>query len=68
MLKRVLAGAFGALVVGILAPILYVLLVGMPGSLMTFIWIAVIGVVAGAVLGAIFPKFFGFVFEMFMDV
>jgi hypothetical protein len=68
MLKRVLSGAFGALVIGILAPVLYLLLVGVPGSLMAFIWIAFFGLVTGAILGVIFLKFFGFIFETFMDV
>ena len=68
MIKRVMAGAFVALVIGILAPLLYVLLVGIPGRWIVFIWITVFGVVTGAGLGALFPKFFGFIFEMFMDI
>lgn len=68
MLKRVLSAAFGAFVFGILAPVLYLLLVGVPGSMMAFIWIALIGLVTGAILGALFPKFFGFISEIFLDI
>ena len=68
MIRRAFAGAFGALVVGILTPVLYLLLVGVPGSLMAVIGIVLLGVLTGAILGTLFPRFFGFVFEMFMDV
>jgi hypothetical protein len=67
MLKRALSGTLGALVIGILTPVLYLLLVGVPGSSMEFSWIVLIGSVTSAILGAIFPKFFGFVFEIYMD-
>jgi hypothetical protein len=66
--KRVLSGAFGAFVIGILAPVLYLLLVGVPGSLMAFIWIALLGLVTGAIFGVTFPKLFGFIFEIFLDI
>ena len=68
MLKRVLAAAFGAFVIGILAPVLYLVLVGVPGSMGAFIWIALIGVVTGAILGSLYPRFFGFIFEIFLDI
>ena len=72
MVKRVLAGVFGAVLFGIAVPVLSVLLVGVPESLMGFVWLAVIGVVIGvvigAIIGALFPRVFGFVFELFMGV
>ena len=68
MIKRIAAGAFGAVVLGISVPVLYILLIGVPASLLGIVWIALIGVATGAVLGALFPKFFGFVFETMMDI
>lgn len=54
MLKRVLSAALCAFVFGILAPVLYLLLVGVPGSMMAAIWITLIGLVTGTILGALF--------------
>ena len=68
MTNRFLAAMFGAVLFGVLAPILYVLLVVVPQSIMGFVWLAVAGVVVGAALGALLPRVFGFVFEIFMDV
>lgn len=68
MTNRFLAAMFGAVLFGVLAPILYVLLVAVPQSIMGFVWLAVAGVVVGAALGALLPRVFGFVFEIFMDV
>lgn len=65
--KRVLAAGFGAVLIGIATPLLYVLLAGVPASLMGFVWLAASGVAAGAVLGALFPRVFGFVFEAFLE-
>jgi uncharacterized membrane protein len=50
-----------------LAPVLYRLLVGVPGSMLAFIWIALIGLVTGAILGTLCPKFLEFIFEIFLD-
>ena len=68
MTNRFLAAMFGAVLFGVLAPILYVLLVAVPQSIMGFVWLGVAGVVVGAALGALLPRVFGFVFEIFMDV
>ena len=68
MTRRVLAGVFGAILFGVLTPILTALLIDAPDTVMGFIWLAVIGVAAGAVLGACFPRVFGFVVEIFFDV
>lgn len=68
MIKRVLAGTFGAVIFGVLAPLLYALLVRMPDSFSTVLWLAGSGMAIGAVLGALFPRIFGFVFEVFLDV
>ena len=68
MTNRILPAMFGAVLFGVLAPILYVLLVAVPQSIMGFVWLAVSGVVVGAALGALLPRVFGFVFEIFMDV
>ncbi len=68
MIKRILAAMIGAVLFGILAPLTYILLLGVPQSLMNFVWLAVAGVVVGAVLGALLPRVFGFVFELLFDV
>lgn len=46
----------------------YILLIGVPGSLMALLSIAAGAFVVGAILGSLFPKFFGRVFDAFMDV
>lgn len=43
-------------------------MLGAPDSLMGFVWLAIAGMFAGAILGACFPRAFGFIFEAFMDV
>lgn len=68
MTRRVLAGVFGALLFGVLTPILTALLIDGPDTLMGFVWLAVIGAAAGAVLGACFPRVFGLVVEVFIDL
>jgi hypothetical protein len=39
-----------------------------PGSFFGFVWLAVLGIAVGTFLGALFPRVFGFVFELFMDL
>jgi hypothetical protein len=69
-LKRVLAGAFGALIFAIGVPIAYYFvfdhlpLEGFQGGAL----LVGVGAVLGAVLGALFPRVFGFVFESFFDI
>ncbi len=69
MIKRILAAVFGALLFGILMPIAYPFvfdgfpLEGFKGILA----VAGGGVALGALLGALFPKVFGFVFELFLE-
>jgi hypothetical protein len=69
-LKRVLAGAFGALIFAIVVPIAYYFvfdnlpLDGFQGVAL----LVGVGAVLGAVLGVLFPRVFGFVFESFFDI
>ena len=69
-LKRVLAGAFGALIFTIVVPIVYYFvfdnlpLDGFQGVAL----LVGVGAVLGAVMGALFPRVFGFVFESFFDI
>ena len=65
---RILASIFGAVLLGVLVPLLYPLLASTPDSFVGYVWLAGIGVVLGAILGARFPRVFGIVFEIFMDV
>lgn len=67
-LKRVLAGVFGGVLLAIGGTVAYILLIGVPGSLMALLSIAAVAFVIGAILGSLFPKFFGLVFDAFMDV
>jgi hypothetical protein len=70
MIKRILAAVFGAVVFGVLVPLGYWLVAEtVPlGNLTGVLLLIGIGLLAGAVLGALFPKVFGFVFEAFMDL
>lgn len=68
MIIRILAAIFASVLFAFLIPIIYVLLVGVPQSLINLVWLALAGVVSGAILGAKFPKTFGFVFELIMNV
>ncbi len=70
MIKRTLAAIFGAVLFGVIVPIVYFValrsfpLEGVKGIAL----LAGSGALLGAVLGALFPKVFGFVFEIFMDL
>jgi hypothetical protein len=70
ILKRVLAGAFGAFIFAIVVPIAYYFAIGnLP--LDGFQGVALLaggGAVLGALSGALFPQVFGFVFEAFLDI
>lgn len=68
--KRLLAALFGGIIFAILVPIGWFLAFdGFP--LENFIKGALVligsGFAIGALLGALFPKVFGFIFEMFFD-
>jgi hypothetical protein len=67
---RILAAGFGAVLFGIIVPVVYLLVFeGVPfGSLNGFLLLVGAGLAVGACLGALFPRVFGFIFEMFMDV
>lgn len=67
-LDRVLAGVIGAVVFGVLTPLLYPLLVGWPDSLTAFVWLAAAGAGAGACLGVCFSRFFLFLVEFVGEV
>lgn len=68
--KRILAAIFGAVLFGIVVPLAYFLLFdrfpieGIKGVAL----LIGAGVTAGAILGALFPRVFGFVFETFFDI
>lgn len=68
MVKRVLAGSFGALLFGLLVPLLTVLFLGAPSTALGFVWLVLAGLGIGAVLGMLFPRVFGFVFETFLEL
>lgn len=71
MFKRILAAIFGGILFAIIAPIIYWFLTkSMPldGFLHSLILLASIGFAIGATLGALFPKVFGFIFEIFVDI
>lgn len=58
---------FGALLFGIAFPVAYSVLASNPtGGMGSLLWLIGSGVVVGAILGAMFPKVFGFVFEIFL--
>lgn len=68
MLRRVLAALFGAVVFGILVPIVYLLYLDPPADGFTGLLILVGGgALLGALLGIIFPRVFGFIFEVIFD-
>jgi hypothetical protein len=69
-LKRVLAGAFGALIFAIVVPMAYFFAFGhLPlDGFQGFAILAGVGAVLGAVLGVLFPRVFGFVFESFFEI
>ena len=70
MIRRTLAALFGAFLFGIIAPIAYFFLFD-AFPLEGFKGIAAVsaaGAVFGAVIGTLFPRVFGFIFEMFLDI
>ena len=70
LVSRLLAALFGAVLFAIIVPVSYWLIFdGMPTeSFLTGIaTLIVAGLVIGAVLGVLFPRFFGFIFESFVD-
>jgi hypothetical protein len=68
MIDRLLAAILGGMLFGVLLPICSAVLIGMPDTLMGFVWLAVTGIFVGGILGASFTRVFGFVFEIFLDV
>lgn len=68
ILTRVLAALFGAILFSIIVPLAYYFafrqfpLDGFTGIAL----LAASGLVSGAILGAMFPRFFGFVFIFFL--
>ena len=70
MIRRTLAALFGAFLFSIVTPIAYFFLFD-AFSLEGFIGIVAViavGAVFGAIIGAMFPRVFGFIFEMFLDI
>ena len=70
MLKRTLAAIFGAILFAIIVPIGWFLIFdGFPleSAIKGILVLAGSGFGIGAILGALFPKVFGFIFEMFFD-
>lgn len=68
MIRRTLAAVFGAIVFGLLTPLTWSLVIGWPESTTTWALLVVAGLVIGAALGAAFPKLFGFLVEVILDV
>lgn len=69
MIKRTLTALFGAFLCSILAPIAYYFVFdGFPlEGFKGFLAIIAAGTVFGAILGALFPRVFGFIFEMLLN-
>ncbi len=71
MIKRILAAIFGAVLFAILVPGgWYLAFDGVPfdNPIKGILVLVGSGLAIGALLGALFPKVFGFIFEMFLDV
>ena len=71
MIKRVLASVFAGILFAIIAPIAYWLIFSsMPleGVLSGIILLVACGFIVGATLGALFPKVFGVLFEVLLDI
>ena len=68
MLKRILAAIFGGILFGILVPIGYSIFLDVPESPAGLIGIFSLGAFSGLILGFLFPRVFGFIFEIFLDI
>ena len=66
MIRRILSAGFGAVLVGVLAPAAALLLDVEPASFSGLLALAGVGACVGLCLGWLFPKVFGFVFEVFL--
>ena len=67
MIRKFVAAIFGAVVFGILSPLGYFLAFdGFPIEGIT--GVAGVGALVGAILGWLFPRFFTFVFEVFLEL
>ncbi len=68
--KRVLAALFGAVLFSVVVPVAYFFvfdelpLDGLKGIAL----LAGAGAMVGAILGTLFPRVFGFIFEVFFDI
>lgn len=69
MAKRILSSIFGVILFTIILPIGYYLsFETVPfGGFKGVVFLAGVGAVVGAILGACFPKVFGFIFNSFID-
>jgi hypothetical protein len=69
MLRRILAGFFGAILFAVLLPIGYFLIFDdfLIEGLTGVAFLAGLGAVVGAALGARFPRIFGFFIEIILD-
>lgn len=71
MIKKVLAAVFGGILFAIIMPIAYWLIFSsMPleGFLSGIILLVTCGFIFGGILGALFPKVFGFLFEVLLEL
>ncbi len=68
ILKRILAAIFGGVLFGILVPIAYSIFLDVPESPAGLIGIFSLGAFSGLILGFLFPRVFGFIFEIFLSI
>ena len=69
-IKRVLAALFGAILFGVIVPVIYLVAFDKPpvDGLNGVVLLIGCGMAFGGILGALFPRVFGFIFEFFIEM